>query len=412
MLFWVVSGILVVAVTAILAGALRAGRRGEGMTAQSSDIAVYRDQLAEVERDLARGVLTEAEAAAVRVEVSRRLLDADKRQSTGFKEQGRGNARLGGFIIFGIVLIGGLGFYSTIGAPGFPDQPLAERIARMDEIRANRPSQSEAEEAAMAAGVLPQTAEPPSEYLELMERLRATVAERPDDRQGLHLLAQNEARMGNFSAARQAQENLVATFDGNAPADELVALLEIMVFAAGGLITPEAEDVLAKLETSAPERGETAYYRGLIEAQNGRPDRTFPIWRRLLETSNPDDPWVPVIRSEISGVAAAAGIDYTPPDIRGPSSADIAAAQDMTNEERREMIESMVAGLADRLATDGGPPSDWARLIRALGVLGQADRAARIGAEAEEVFAQNDDALRIIRSATRDAVRQAGEVPE
>ncbi len=185
-----------------------------------------------------------------------------------------------------------------------------------------------------------------------------------------------------------------------------------MVFAAGGLITPEAEAVLTTLETTAPGRGEVVYYRGLIEAQNGRPDRAFPIWRRLLETSDPDAPWVPVIRSEIRAVAAAAGIDYSPPDVRGPSSADIAAAEDMTDEERREMIEGMVAGLADRLATEGGPPSDWARLIRALGVLGQADRAARIGAEAEEVFAQNDEALRIVRSATRDAVRQAGEVPE
>ena len=412
MLFWIVSGTIVVAVTAILAGAVRAGRRADEMTAKASDIAVYRDQLAEVERDLARGVLTEAEAEAVRVEVSRRLLDADKRQSESSDDGSKGNAAIGGLIIFAVVLLGGLGIYSAIGAPGYPDQPLDDRIARLEDLRDSRPSQDEAENAAMAAGILPRPPEPQSEFLELMERLRTTVAERPDDQVGLRLLAQNEARLGNFRAARQAQGNLVASFGESAPVDERLALLEIMVFAAGGIVSPEAEAVLADIETRAPEIGEVAYYRGLIETQNGRPDIAFPIWRRLLETSSPGDPWVPVIQSEIRRVAAAAGIDYSPPEVRGPSTADIAAAQDMTEEERREMIEGMVAGLADRLATDGGPPADWARLIRALGVLGQAERAAQIGTEAEDAFSGNEDALRIIRSATRDVVRQAGEATE
>ena len=64
------------------------------------------------------------------------------------------------------------------------------------------------------------------------------------------------------------------------------------------------------------------------------------------------------------------------------------------------------------LATDGGPPSDWAQLIRALGVLGQAERAAEIGAEAEEAFAANPDALRLIRLAVRDAAQAATRVAE
>ena len=54
---------------------------------------------------------------------------------------------------------------------------------------------------------------------------------------------------------------------------------------------------------------------------------------------------------------------------------------------RQAMIRGMVDGLAERLATEGGPAEDWARLIRALGVLGDTDRARAIWDEARTVFA-------------------------
>jgi cytochrome c-type biogenesis protein CcmH len=71
----------------------------------------------------------------------------------------------------------------------------------------------------------------------------------------------------------------------------------------------------------------------------------------------------------------------------------------MSDAERMEMIRGMVEGLSDRLATEGGPPEDWARLIGALGVLGNAEQAAAIADEAEQVFAGNDAALSLIAEA-------------
>jgi cytochrome c-type biogenesis protein CcmH len=404
MLFWLISGGIALAVTVILSGALRARGDGEGMSAADSDMAVYRDQLSEIDRDVARGVLTEAEAATVRVEVSRRLLEADKRAAPASATR-RGAFAPGAVLTFAVIALGGLGLYAWIGAPGYSDQPLANRLEMAAERLENRPSQEEAE--AAAAAFLPAPPEITGEFADLMARLRAALQERPDDIQGLRLLAENEARMGNYGAARQAQEQLVDVQSDAAPVEERLALLDLMVFAAGGLVTAEAEARLAQIEKVAPDLGEVRYYRGLIAAQNGRPDIAFPIWRRLLETSPEGAPWVPVIRAEIRAVAAAAGVDYVPPSTRGPSAADIAAASEMSAEDRAEMVRGMVAGLSDRLATDGGPPSDWAQLIRALGVLGQAERAAQIGAEAEEAFAADEDALRMIRLAVRDAVQAA-----
>jgi cytochrome c-type biogenesis protein CcmH len=74
----------------------------------------------------------------------------------------------------------------------------------------------------------------------------------------------------------------------------------------------------------------------------------------------------------------------------------------MTPEERMDMIRGMVAGLSDRLATEGGSPDEWARLIRAYGVLGETDRAAAIWAEAQQVFPV-EEAIAPIREAARAA---------
>lgn len=401
MMFWLISLLIATAVALILLRALRAPREA-GLSAADSDMAVYRDQLKEVDRDLARGVLTETEAEAVRTEVSRRLLDADRRAAsrTAISE---GRLLPAAVILVAAVLAGSFLLYARIGAPGVADLPMAERLANLEDAARNRPGQAEAEN--RARPFLPEAREPDASFLDLMERLRAALSERPNDIQGLTLLAENEARLGNFTAAREAQERLVAAYGDDVPLEERIALLDLMVFSAGGFVSPEAETVLAGILDDAPEDEAARYYAGLLFAQNGRPDRAFPIWRRLLETSAPDAPWVPVIRAEIAGVAADAGIEYTPPDIRGPTSADIAAAGDMTAEERQDMIRGMVEGLSDRLATDGGPPEDWARLIGALSVLGETGRARAVADEAMQVFADAPEALATIEAA-RDRLPQ------
>lgn len=401
MMFWLISLLIATAVALILLRALRAPRE-TGLSAADSDMAVYRDQLKEVDRDLARGVLTEAEAEAVRTEVSRRLLDADRRapSRTAISE---GRLLPAAVILVAAVLAGSFLLYARVGAPGVADLPMAERLANLEDAARNRPGQAEAEN--RARPFLPEAREPDASFLDLMERLRAALSERPNDIQGLTLLAENEARLGNFTAAREAQERLVAAYGDDVPLEERIALLDLMVFSAGGFVSPEAETVLAGILDDAPEDEAARYYAGLLFAQNGRPDRAFPIWRRLLETSAPDAPWVPVIRAEIAGVAADAGIEYTPPDIRGPTSADIAAAGDMTAEERQDMIRGMVEGLSDRLATDGGPPEDWARLIGALSVLGETGRARAVADEAMQVFADAPEALATIEAA-RDRLPQ------
>jgi cytochrome c-type biogenesis protein CcmH len=67
------------------------------------------------------------------------------------------------------------------------------------------------------------------------------------------------------------------------------------------------------------------------------------------------------------------------------------------------MIRGMVAGLAERLAANGGEPAEWARLIRAYGTLGETAKASAIWAEAREMFSENADAIALLHEAAQAA---------
>lgn len=397
MLFWLVAATLVAGAAAWLVYAARAGLPAPSA---NPDLGVYRAQLAELERDCARGVIAEADAAPIRAEIARRILDSDRRA----RAAGPGAARDGGAIVplavTGVALLAAVGLYLWLGAPGYPDLPHADRLARAESLKAARPTQAEAE--AIATKARPAPAPPPADIAALMDKLRAAVAARPTDIQGLTLLARNERSLGNLSAAARAQTQLVAALGAKAAADDLAALADVLVNAAGGIVTAEAEAALTRTLALDPKNGTARFYAGLLEAQVGRPDIAFRLWQALLSDGPPDAPWVAYIEAEMPILAEAAGTDYVPP-VKGPGAADMAAAAGMSDADRAAMIQTMVAGLEDRLTTKGGTPQEWAQLMTALGVLGDHDRATAALARATAALAGNPDGLAQVQAAARAA---------
>jgi cytochrome c-type biogenesis protein CcmH len=371
--------------------------------ASEYDLKVYRDQLAEVERDVARGVIPHEDAERARTEISRRILAADGSRSSAAPQNAPNRILIGAL---GILLgAGSVALYLWIGQPGYGDLALKDRIAFAEQMRENRPSQQAAVDS--LPPFVPQE-NLSDEFVTLMERLRETVAGRPDDLQGYMLLAQNEARMGNFAAAAAAQENLLRIKAESVTAEDIADYGELLVMAAGGYVSPEAETAfraaLARDETD----GRSRYYIGLMMIQTGRPDITFRLWDGLLRRGPADADWIEPILAQIETVAQLAGVNYTVPaigtgDARGPSAEDIENAGQMTPAERMEMIGGMVEGLSNRLATEGGPPQDWARLITSLAIMGNPDQALAVYTNAMEVFAGDPGAEDIIRAAGSQA---------
>jgi len=399
--FWVIAGGMALAVGLALARALL---RPAPPRDENPDLRVYRDQLAEIDRDRARGVLSETEAVTARAEVARRLLDLDRRVAAG-NDAVSGPRGLAAAAILVAIIGATTAVYWRIGAPGYADIPLAERLATADALRATRPGQAEAERQASASMPSPPTLDP--QMAELMARLRAALAERPDDLEGHRLLARNEAALGNFAAAVTAQARVVALRGGDATATDHADLAEMRILAAGGYVSPEAEAALDAALALDPDNGPARYYSGLMYAQTGRPDLAFDLWEGLRRDSLPDAPWLPALQAQLPEVAAMAGIRYDPPapaaTAPGPTEADIAAAADLDPAARAEMIRGMVEGLAGRLAADGGTPADWGRLIAALAVLGEGDRARTILDEARTAFADAPGAVEEIEGAARRA---------
>lgn len=405
-MFWILAAALTAITALAILSPLRRGRGGAAPAA-AYDLRVYRDQLAEVERDLDRGVIGPDDAQRLRAEIGRKVLDADRRAALS-APAARGGRALWPAVALVAMLAGAVALYLREGVPGAPDMPLAERFAAADAAYRDRPSQAEAEAAAPARPA-PDLSEADPEYLAMIDQLRDAVGRNPDDQQGLALLASNEMRLGNLAAARAAQQRLVDLRGDQADAVQLMQLATLMVDAAGGVVTPEAEAVLRRALTLDPTQPQARYLQGVLLIQNGRPDRAFPLWRGLLDEGPESAPWIAPIRAAIQDLAWLAGDDEyrapAPPaaDLPGPDADALAAAEDLSPEDRARMIQDMVDRLQQRLATQGGSPEEWARLIAALAMLDQRDQATAILTEARQRFGSAPDALAPIERAATDA---------
>ena len=411
MLFWIISAALALLIAALFALALLT-RRAEAEHPAAYDLRIYRDQLKEVERDLARGVINEADAERIRTEVGRRVLAADAQLAIAdvSSQQPRSLTIAIATVIALLLTGGGVAIYTQLGTPGLGDLPHKARLQASQELYSSRSSH----EAFLARLPVRNAPQQEAGYLELVERLREAVASRPDELQGQQFLAQSEARLGNYAAARAAQSAVIRLKGEAAGASDFVTMAQMYITEADGYVSPEAEAALRRALRADRTDPVARYFLGQMWLQNDRPDHAFGLWSQLLNEGPEEAPWIAPIRQSIDDIAWLAGVEYTQPapsematDMPGPTVQDIENAGEMTPEERQEMVQSMVQRLNDRLATEGGTPEEWARLISAYGSLGDESRARAIWLEAQQRFADTPDALETVRrGAARAGVDQ------
>ena len=272
-------------------------------------------------------------------------------------------------------------------------------MAASEEIRNTRPNQA----ALVAAAPAPEPADAPAEYLTAVEQLRVIAPTRPDDLEAWELLAFHETELRNFAAAADAQSHVIEIKGADATLGDRRLLLDLMVIGAGGFVSPEAEDLARGMLEEDEGNIAARYYLGALFDQTDRPDIALRLWRDIVELGDPNDFHVANARAQISDTAFRAGTEYALPETRGPSFEDMDAAEDLSVEDQQAMIGDMVSGLANRLATEGGPAQDWARLIRAYGVLGDEVAAQTVWNEAQQVFVGSMRGMEILTNAARDA---------
>ena len=353
----------------------------------SRDLAVYRDQLSEIDRDIERGVLSAEQADATRTEVQRRILAADQRikkqQPTDTIAQTSANkpvrAIAAGFIV--LFIAGGFGLYLDLGNPTMPDRPITSRT---DEINAVRMAQTADED---RQSVLNRAVS------DLSQRL----LENPDDLRAWELLGASLMALGRPEEAQTAFLETVKR--SGRDGDYLAMYAESLIRSNNGQINTAARGVLREAEKTDSTDPRIQVYLGLADAQEGNVGAAVDRWIALANGAPGDAPWLPMVVGRINEAALAQGIDIegrlniAENNSPGPSQEDIAAAQEMTPEEQQQMIMSMVNGLAERLEAEPNNPDGWARLMQAYMVLGREDDAKAAFEKASTVFADQPELI-------------------
>ncbi len=370
MAFWL-AAVLMTAVTVLVLGVpLLRSRSGRKDQRADYDITVYRDQLAEIDRDFERRLLGEAEADAAKIEIQRRMLKAADAAPTGNEITAPSRNPAVAWALAVCVAAGAFGMYAYKGSPDMPNQPYAKRDI--------------AAEIAARKGQLER-----QEVLQLVSRLTENLKQRPDDLRGWMLLGRTYMTINAFDGALQAFRRASELLGGRP--DITTEYGEAMVLAEEGIVSAQARKLFSDTLATYPFNPRARYYLGLAKAQAGDLKGALQDWIDLGVLSPPDAAWRETLNQQIASAAGNLGIDPatikpSPQALalsRGPSPEDVQAAKQMSEGDRQKMIRSMVQRLADRLAENPDDPAGWQRLANAYEVLGEAEKAKDARAQAE-----------------------------
>jgi len=344
MLFWIIAAVLTLG--ASLAVLLPLTRQTRARDDASHDLEVYRDQLGEVDRDAARGLIAAADAEQARAEIARRIIRLDAENAREPKKASQLGPRLVGMIAVLAVPLLSWGVYTAIGSPTVPSQPLSARLSQ-------KPADSSVDE--------------------LIARAEAHLVANPSDGRGWDVLAPVYLRIGRANDAVTAYRNAIRIL-GSTTARQ-AGLGEAIAAAAGGIVTSDARlafEAALKLE---PTDAKARYFLALALAQEGKISDAAAAWR-LLATSLPaDSPWRAATEQAIAQAEVRTAPVKEAAGAPAPSQDDIDAAASMSSGDRTAMIEGMVATLDEKLRQNPRDPEGWVRLVRSYQVLGKTDLA-------------------------------------
>jgi cytochrome c-type biogenesis protein CcmH len=375
-LIWVVLAGLTAIVLLVLLRPL-AGARTSERTPEAFDAAVYRDQLSEIDSDRGRGLIGEQEAEAARIEIARRLLAADgKARAAGGAKQGATRARAAMIAVGAALPALALGLYLTFGSPRLPDQPLA---ARLEDPASDRNLEA------------------------LVARVEARLRAHPEEGQGWEVIAPVYLSGRRYDDAAEAYSQAIRLLGPSAK--RFSGQGQALVLANNGVVTEEARRALEQALALDQTLIEPRILLAIAKEQDGQFAAAIDDWRALLNSADAQGPWREMVEKRIETAEAhlagkpSVAREEPPPQQAGssggsgPNAADIAAAQDMSPDQRQAMVEQMVQRLAARLDQDGNDLPGWLKLVRAYSVLDRKVDALKALQRAKSQFSGNADAI-------------------
>jgi cytochrome c-type biogenesis protein CcmH len=318
------------------------------------DIAVYKDQLAELDAEQTRGIFSQDDAAQARIEIARRLLAAEEKRDSGKNRTRASQQRVLGTRILAavaFVFVPGLSLlmYTSLGSPTIEAQPLAARLQAIKEAETASNEQDK-------------------QLVQLVARAESHLKENPQDGKGWDVLAPVYFRLGQGPESADAYRNAIRLLGENA--QRLSGLGEVLSAMAGGVVTVDADALFKRAVALEPSNGRALYYLGLGNAQAGRTDAAARQWNAIVNNDTVDGSWRVAAAQSMARLARENTLA-----LPGPDEQAIKDAEQMGEDDRQAMIAGMVEQLDSRLQGNAGTVEEWQRLIRARMVLGQEDEA-------------------------------------
>jgi cytochrome c-type biogenesis protein CcmH len=360
MTLWFILGIMTAAALGAVIWPLA---RARALASAASDLAVYRDQLEEIERDRADGRIGHDEFEAARVEVSRRLLGAAASSAVEAPQRtGRRSAALASAIIT-VPLIAG-SFYVWLGSPDLPGEPIASRRTGEEQVNS------------IAA---------------LIARIESHLEANPTDGRGWEVLAPVYLKLERYDDAVKARRNALNLL--GATAQREVDLGEALAMAAGGVVTADAKAAFERAAALGADNPKAMFYLGLAAQQDGNAREAARIWHDLIAKAPANAPWLPVVREQLGRIENPGA---------GPTPEDMAAVSQMSPEAQNQFIRDRVEQLATRLHENGSDVDGWLRLLRAYMVMGERDKVKAAMDEARGALAREPEKLKLLDEGIKD----------
>ena len=348
MLFWILVAVLTAVVGAVLLYPLLRGANAAD-DGRAGEAAVYRDQLRELDRDLAGGLISTEEAGYARAEIGRRLLAVSNVAPSAGKTPARGNYRFSQAFIILILPAIGLCLYLMKGAPGLPSQPLEARLEQSGND--------------LAISIV---------------KIERHLAQDPDDGRGWEVLAPIYLKTNRIGDAELAYRNVIRLLGPSA--ERLGSLGEVLIMKANGIVTAEARSTLQQSLALDANNPRALFYLALALEQDGKAAEARTAFVALAKQSPPEAPWMATVNDHIAknsgtadDVATAGSADAKAPG--NPTAEQVEAMNSLNSGDRQQMIRGMVESLDAKLKEDPNNFEGWMRLIRSYAVLNDRDRA-------------------------------------
>jgi len=293
--FWSIAALLAAIAIAFVLPTLLGHRRAAGAaTSAAANVAIHRDQLKELDADLAAGTLSPEQRDEARREIEQRLLD-DVRTGDGTRATPASGRRTA-IAVAAAVPIAALLLYFAVGNPA----ALAPGAATRDGHAITR------------------------EQIEgMVDRLAERMKENPDDVKGWTMLGRSYAVLDRHTDAAAAYANAVKRSEPDAQL--LADYADALAMAQGRNLKGEPERLIAQALKVDPRNVKALLLAGTVAFQDKKFKDAIAYWERILKVVPPDSDIADSVRDSIADARKFAGTAKAPPPAK-PGAAPVAAS--------------------------------------------------------------------------------------